>query len=477
MRTVISSLIALLSTQVALAGGFMITEQGARAMGRADAFTAEASDPSAVFYNPAGITQLGDLTGYVGLNLVAPAAELRADASNLTTTTDPSRFLTPVVYAAYRSGDLVVAGIGVNSPFGLGITWPAESPGRDIILSQRLTTVFVTPVVAVDLKLWVPGLSVAVGINVVPASIEIERGVSFGLAKGSVHMGGAALGVGSQFGVLYRPKAAPGLSTGLSWRTPVQLDFEGQADFTMTREFRAALPPDGDISTTVTLPHTLNFGVGYDLLPGFNAEVDLNWVGWSSYGTTEIILPDRTTATAHHGWHDTLTVRAGLEYTLQPLAIRAGYAYDPTPIPATSLDPTLPDANRHVTTLGLGLALPADLQLDAGFLYLWPQSRHTADKAYTPTLKGEYRISAWIVSVNLGLGFGRAPAVVAAPPVAEPETETAEPIPAVEERPAVLEPVDGEEPAPIAPALDREPAPVDGMTPPPDIDSDTEETP
>ena len=40
------------------ASGYSIYEQGARAMANAGAFTARADDPSALFFNPAGIVQL-----------------------------------------------------------------------------------------------------------------------------------------------------------------------------------------------------------------------------------------------------------------------------------------------------------------------------------------------------------------------------------------------------------------------------------
>ena len=40
------------------AAGFRIYDQGAAAAGQSDAFTAQADDASAVYYNPAGMTQI-----------------------------------------------------------------------------------------------------------------------------------------------------------------------------------------------------------------------------------------------------------------------------------------------------------------------------------------------------------------------------------------------------------------------------------
>jgi len=40
------------------AAGFRLPEAGAKAMGMGFAFTAQADDPSAIYFNPAGLTQL-----------------------------------------------------------------------------------------------------------------------------------------------------------------------------------------------------------------------------------------------------------------------------------------------------------------------------------------------------------------------------------------------------------------------------------
>ena len=40
---------------LALGGGFAINEHGTKAVGMGGAFAAQADDPTAIFYNPAGI--------------------------------------------------------------------------------------------------------------------------------------------------------------------------------------------------------------------------------------------------------------------------------------------------------------------------------------------------------------------------------------------------------------------------------------
>src|SRR5229473_4646215 len=58
----------------ARAAGFAIFEQGARGMGFAGAFTAQANDPSAIFHNAAGIAFLKGNQLYFGGTLIHPSS-------------------------------------------------------------------------------------------------------------------------------------------------------------------------------------------------------------------------------------------------------------------------------------------------------------------------------------------------------------------------------------------------------------------
>ncbi|MBU0558372.1 MAG: outer membrane protein transport protein, partial [Bacteroidetes bacterium] len=51
-------LLIMLTTSFLYGGGFQINEHGARGMSLAGAFTAIANDPSAIYYNPAGLYQI-----------------------------------------------------------------------------------------------------------------------------------------------------------------------------------------------------------------------------------------------------------------------------------------------------------------------------------------------------------------------------------------------------------------------------------
>src|SRR5881396_2893378 len=65
----------------ASAGGLSFTEQGAAASGKANAFAGEANDPSAIFYNPAGITQLPGTQLMIGTSIVYLHSDFRSSTT------------------------------------------------------------------------------------------------------------------------------------------------------------------------------------------------------------------------------------------------------------------------------------------------------------------------------------------------------------------------------------------------------------
>src|SRR5688572_16889475 len=127
------------------AAGFALFEQGARGMGFAGAFTAQASDPSAIFHNAAGIAFLRGKQLYLGGTVVAPSSTFEGanpfPGAGVTEKTDAGLLLPPSVYYTHQLAPDLVAGIGVNVPFGLRSRWasPDTYSGRFISHSAELS--------------------------------------------------------------------------------------------------------------------------------------------------------------------------------------------------------------------------------------------------------------------------------------------------------------------------------------------------
>jgi long-chain fatty acid transport protein len=281
--------------------------------------------------------------------------------------------------------------------------------------------------VGLNLGKQVPGLSIGAGLDLVPATVQLENTLTFGDAQGTAKLGGDAFGIGARFGVMYNSPRVPALKLGVMYRTNVKLDFSGKGDFDIAEPFRDALPPDGDIKTSITLPQQVWGGVAYDVLPQLELEYDAVWINWAKFNELRIELPSSADGTMNvtverEDYKNTLTHRLGVEYKLpaQQAAIRAGFIYDPTPIPTTTLSAQLPDVDRKMLTIGGSKAFGA-YGVHAGLLYLLPSERDTSTAdPYAPQYKGTYSASAFVLNVSLTgtFGAGAASASASSTPVA-----------------------------------------------------------
>jgi long-chain fatty acid transport protein len=313
----------------------------------------------------------------------------------------------PSIVARARLSDMVAVGIGFHLPFGLALSWPDQHTQADVIQDQSLRTYFITPAVGLNLDKQVPGLSIGAGVDLVPSTVKLEQAIIFGDTRGTAVLGGTAFGVGARAGVQYRPPALKQLRLGAMWRSQVNLSYEGKGDFDIDPAFRAQLPPDGDISTKVRLPQGISGGVAFDATPELQLEVNAMWINWKKFDELRIELPGGAETVSPQNYENKVTLRVGAEYALgQKAAVRAGYIYDPTPIPNTTISARLPDADRHDITAGGSYSL-GDYDVHLGLLWVIPGSQETSDVEFMPAFKGKYEVTAFVASLSFAGTFGK----------------------------------------------------------------------
>lgn len=400
---------ALGSPSIASANAFNINEHDARVTGRGDAAAASDTSPSAMVFNPGGIP-IADGTNYqLGGSLIFANGAYTLEGTNDKVSTDSPPALVPSVYITTRINDLIAVGVGMHFPFGLAISWPDQHPQSDVIQDQALRTYFITPVVGFNLDKQVPGLSIGGGPDLVPATVELHQALIFGDTRGTAVLGGDAFGVGGRVGVMYRPPMAKQLKVGAMWRSSVKLDFSGKGDFDIADPYRAQLPPDGDISTSITLPQSVSGGVAYDPIPNLEVELNAVWMDWSKFNELRIELPAGAETVAPERYHDTWTYRLGAEYGLPQYkaAVRAGFIYDPSPIPPETLTAQLPDINRKNITLGGSKYFEGGYAMHLGVLWVTPGSRETSMTMYMPVYKATYDVQAFVANLSIEGHLGK----------------------------------------------------------------------
>src|SRR5271154_1304980 len=107
--------------------GLRLPDQDAFATGRGEAFVATADNPSAIYYNPAGITQLDGMNLRVGTYGIY----LNDHFKDATTSANTENGIqaAPQIYYTYGFEDVpLTLGLGVYSPYGLSVDWSNMDP-------------------------------------------------------------------------------------------------------------------------------------------------------------------------------------------------------------------------------------------------------------------------------------------------------------------------------------------------------------
>ncbi len=404
----------------AQAGAFSIYEQGARAMGRASAFAASPSDPSAMFYNPAGLAMLDGTQIYVGATIIAPSGEFEGSGAltGVSETQVSQIFTPPNIYISHRLNEKVVLGFGVHAPFGLGTEWedPASFTGRYLSTKTDIAGVSINPTVAFSVN---DQLSLGVGVDIRMSKITLDRysffdATAFGL--GILDVATAELetdmanAIGFNAGLLF--KATDQITLGAAYRAAVDVDYEGTA--TITQILTGVAPIDGavaagmgdhDVATSIAYPSVLTVGVAFKATDQLLLEVDVNMTGWSSFKELSITGLPTGPETIEEDYENSMTVRVGAEYWKDDtLALRAGFLYDQTPVPNKSISPLLPDAKRTGFTVGVGKTF-GSMTVDAAIMYLMFGDADTNGEH--PFYNGIYKNSALLFGFNVGYAIGK----------------------------------------------------------------------
>ena len=393
--------------QPAAGAGFAIHEQGAAATGRGCAVTAVADTPSALYYNPAGLTMQGSFGVELGDTLIMPLATHVDPATRLETDAEDNVFYPPTVYAAMRFGAGIVVGLGVFSPYGLGMEWPAGWAGDDEIRSIDLQTFDVDLAIAWRPLEW---LAIAAGLDTVITTVELQKKLDFVEQRRTLHAAATTFGVGGNAGLLVRI-LEDRLSFGVSYRSAVGLSFVGDADFTVPTPFADRMQ-DQPLESSITLPHRIALGIAWLPIDLLTLSLDVDITTWSSFDRFGFTFPEdadrpedeRLTQFEPRNWSDTFAIRFGVQVRPpdRDFALRLGLVYDRSPSPTNTMSPSLPDADRVDVAVGAGYEFGGGFRFDVAYMYVHMFERSTTGDAFP----GTYRSSAHLVGFSLGYSYG-----------------------------------------------------------------------
>jgi long-chain fatty acid transport protein len=160
------------------------------------------------------------------------------------------------------------------------------------------------------------------------------------------------------------------------------------------------------------MPATFALGVAYTV-GKLTVEADADWTFWHSFSNLPISIRNQvptlfTTDNAKH-WEDVVAFRLGVEYRVtDPLSLRAGFVYDPTPVPASTMGPELPDATKLDYGIGAGYKVGA-WTIDVAGMYIDKKDRTVSNIRFEGAnpvgQNGTWTGDSWLASLDVGYRF------------------------------------------------------------------------
>lgn len=395
------------NVHAAASGAFNIFGTDAEALGKANAFTAEADNASAVHFNPAGTTQLEGTHASFGVTLLKPLVT-HTDSSGVETQMREKKFFVPGLFVVSDFGmDQFRFGFGVKSNFGSGTEWATDSFSRYVATKSELENIdyLVTGAYQVNDR-----VSIGLGLDLVRSKISLNKNVNqVNGPDGQVQVKGTDVGFGYNVSTLIRLNDQH--KVGIVYNSSVGLTHDGDVHLTglnnANPNFLQTVFGGTSFSTTAVgkleLPQSLTLGYTFEPNEDWLVNFDATWMDWSSIHRLDFEYPDVTNATQLQvlnssdsplDWGSTVSFGVGVEYACsESTRVRAGYGYNPTPIPQNNFNTFLPDADSHNLSAGVGIELTDNLTVDMAYMAIIFEDRtvdNTVGNAFGGNIDGEY---------------------------------------------------------------------------------------
>src|SRR5208282_3776733 len=340
------------------ANGFRLADQDAFATARGEAFVATADNPSAIYYNPAGITQLEGNNLRAGIYGIYLDPSFGPPNSGNTYHSSDNLAAVPQFFYTYTPEKLPLSfGLGVFAPYGGSMNWPDDTGFRTVATQGKLTYLTLNPAAALKLS---PSLSIGAGLMVNYAKMETEQGLASYFPPPPIRANffrftGDGWSVGYNLGLLWQP--IDQISIGATFRSSAKITFNGHTEF----EWLSAHIPDTTLPAEMGLnfPMEAVFGISYRPTPKWNLEFDADYTDWNQIGTLTIHQPSSvdlpTELVNELDWQSSLYYEFGAtRYFDNGWHVSAGYIYSENSDPNAHYTPFTADLDRDFLSIGTG---------------------------------------------------------------------------------------------------------------------------
>ncbi|HEX7502924.1 MAG TPA: outer membrane protein transport protein [Acidobacteriota bacterium] len=355
------ALIALAAVSLS-ANGLNLNGVGSKAIAMGGAFIGQADDYSAIFWNPAGLTQMKSPSISFFVTDLIPSGTYRFPLLGIDAETKSAMYPSGSVAYFKPINDKLIVGIAAYVPSGTGAKWNGEdlkllTKGVAYRWESFMGVITVSPVIAYKVS---DQFSLGATLNLNYGMLKLWRP---GVGQYNEDLNGFAFG--ATIGALFKPIDKLGI--GLTLRMPTKVKFSGDA--TMAGAALVGQSTTSKADREATWPLWLGLGISFKATDKLTLNADAQFTNWKKVQTIGITYDNAgwQALKAHPvlgaafnndfvlNWKNAIQWRFGLEYAAsEKLALRAGYYYDPSPSDPATLNILLPEISYNVATVGLG---------------------------------------------------------------------------------------------------------------------------
>lgn len=402
----------------AAAGGFSIREQSAEGQGASFAGIAAGSHGlSSMFFNPATLTRHKGRKFEVNAAGILPNAKLNnavaANAGGVPLTggnggNGGAFAAVPATYGSYQVSDKLFLGIAINSPAGTVTDYTPGYVGRFHGVKSDVLTLNANPVVAYKVS---PMLSIAFGAQVEYLDVQLTNTVLDPAPpnpENTADLTADGFGFGFTAGLTFDP--TPSTQIGVGYRSQIKHSIKGKAIF--SPGLGAGALVRSEARGALTRPEMITLGLRQKVTPKFTALAGFEWTNWSSFEELRIkfdnvALPD---AVVKEDWRDSYFYSLGGEYAYtESTILRAGAAFEKSPVPDGTRTPRIPDNDRIWLSAGFTHEWNDWITVSGAFTHIFvkdaPINLLLADNPTRGTLSGIFKSSVDILSLSVTADF------------------------------------------------------------------------
>ena len=447
--TMMAASASLLSAQT-FASGYGLHEVSPSLMGNAYAGNSTSDeDISGMRFNPAILGMADDHQMYLSATGIFPevdASNVRNNVSGVdavpgdpfpvqfSISQGPSKAsdvandaFVPAAFFAWHINDDFNLGLAVTAPWGLSTRYNEDWDGRYFAIDTDLKSVNINPIISWS---WDDHFSIAAGFQAQYLNANLTQKIPvadkvaptpfppfaavLGVDDVYSRVKGDGWGYGWSLGGLYEFTEDTRIGVGFQSKIDTEIKGNATSDGTSPLSDEVASTLIGKANTHITTPEVINLGISHDIDPCWTVMANIEWTHWSRFRDLHIQIDGvdgQVDTVVYEDWENTYFYSIGADFRpIKDLVLRAGVGFDQTPIESQHRNPTVPDSDRNLFSVGAGYNITDDIRIDVAYMYLRfhdasvnQEDLSTGVADNTKSLEADY--SGHVNLVSLGLEY------------------------------------------------------------------------